>query len=104
VTSAEQVQIGLAVIGAFALLLLLISRGIASFHINNEMIRQARGPDSLGRPETAQEARQALSIYNQENPSGSLRKAQRTLVWSSAFVWITLIALLLIVWDIMANR
>jgi hypothetical protein len=104
VTSAEQVQIGLAVIGAFVLVLLLISRVIVSFHINNEMIRQARGANSTSRPETTQEARQALSMYIQENPSGSLRKAQRTLLWSSAFVWITLIALLLIVWDIMANR
>ena len=104
VTSAEQVQIGAAVIGVLGLLLILVFRFIVSFHINNEIIRQARGPDRPGRPETRQEAMEALSTYVRENPSSNLRKAQRTLVWSSTFVWITLIALLFIVWDIMANR
>ncbi len=103
-TSAQQVQIAFAAIGVLALLLVFVCKGVSSFHLNNEMIRQARGPERPSRPETALEAKQALAMYMKEQPAGNLRKAKRVLVYSDVFLWITMIALLLIIWNISADR
>lgn len=103
-TSAEHVQITFAVVGAICLLLVLILKGVLAFHINNEMIRQARGPEQPGRPQSALEAKQAYTKYNEEQPVGNLRKAKRTLVYGDAFLWIGMVAFLLIIWNIYANR
>ena len=103
-TSAQHAQIAFAIVGAICLLIVLTLKGISFFHINNEMIRQARGPQAPGKPETTHEAKEALAMYLREQPAGNLLKAKRPLVYSDVFLWLSMIAFLLIIWNIYANR